>query len=282
MTCVVVLWLQWLPYDWRYQLGYIIYRWILVVYFFVWLVKAGIAEASPEYFIYLTNWAHISYNTYLIVAAASSTFKLISSHFLTSRRTPNSMDHPSEEEEPDGLWNISRNQLSWYQMVHWVCFSIGNEMAIGVMVLYWTFIYRGDDIDGVNANTHLLNGVLSVVDVWVSGVPVWFLHCVYIMAYGAAYSIFSGLYFIVTGENIYDVLDYKGHTGSAVALYLGVVFLLLPVLHMCVCLMYVGRVWVVSRVCRTWGRHCAHTSRSNPSEQTLELTDVRTWSDSDP
>lgn len=142
---------------------------------------AGKSQGDGYYFIYLTNWAHISYNTYLIVAAVSTSTKQIMVYRRSRQQnTTHSRDYLTAG-EPAGYWNTSGNQLDWYQMVYWVLFTIGNELATCIMVLYFLLIYRGDEIDGVDANTHLTNGLLSLVDLWISGLPVNFLHFVYIV-----------------------------------------------------------------------------------------------------
>lgn len=274
--------MQWVPYKLPHQLIYVAYRWMLVLYFFIWLVLAGTGQGNGRYFIYLTNWAHISYNTYLIVAALSTTWRILSTHWISTRGQAISVHHDYlSVAEPSDYWNLSNNRLSWYQMVHWVFYSIGNELALCVMILYWTFIYRGEDVDGVNANTHLLNGVLSLVDMWISGLPINYLHVIYILVFSAVYSVFSGLYFIATGDSIYPVLDYGSNPGAAVGLYLALTFLLLPTVHFLVYLMYLGKQWVVYRACAVrharWGDRMS-TSSPLSSEQLVELTNLRAQS----
>lgn len=87
------------------------------------------------------------------------------------------------------------------------------------------------------------------------------------------YSIFSGVYFLSTGENIYDVLDYRSAPGAAVGLYLSLTFLLLPLLHSVVYFMYLGREWVVYRVCAL---RQAKFSESDHEEvgNSVELTEL--------
>lgn len=275
--------MQWLPYRFPHQLIYVAYRWALVLYFFIWLVMAGTSQGNGKYFIYLTNWAHLSYNIYLIVAAISTTLKLSTTH-CTKRAERSTFlhyrDYPSVT-EPSGYCNLSNNHLSWYQMVHWVFYSIGNEFALCIMILYWSFIYRGGTVDGVNANTHLLNGVLSLVDMWLSGVPVNFLHFVYIVLFSAVYSVFTGVYYLCTGDIIYDVLDYRSNAGAAVGLYLSLTFILLPLVHVLVYLMYVGKQWVVYRVCAVRHAKWSGGEMLEHPAMSVELTDMRTQTESD-
>lgn len=237
-------------------------------------------QDKKVYFIYLTNWAHLLYNTYLIVSAVSTTLKAVKTHCTKKQESLFNRDYLNVA-EPDGYWNISNNTLSWYQMIHWVFYTIGNEFAFCIMVMYWTLIYRGGTIDGVNANTHLLNGILSLVDMWISGLPVNLLHFVYIMALSIVYSTFAGIYFIASGEIIYTgVLDYDNSPGAAVGLYLGLTFVLLPVLHSLMYLMYLGKQWVVYHSCAV--RHVKISEFSMDHQASLELTDMHTLSnDSD-
>jgi len=91
-------------------------------------------------------------------------------------------------------------------------------MAFCVLLLYWSLLYRGGPVDGINANTHLTNGLIALVDLWVSGTPVQILHFIYLQAFGVAYAVFTGIYYVAGGTNIggqpyvYPVLDYENGT----------------------------------------------------------------------
>ena len=229
------------------------------------------------YFIYLTNWAHLLYNTYLIVSALSTTFKVAKTYYTKKQESLLNRDYLNITES-DGYWNTSNNTLSWYQMIHWVLYTIGNEFAFCIMVMYWTLIYRGGTIDGVNANTHLFNGILSLVDMWVSGLPFNLLHFVYIMALSVVYSTFSGIYYIGGGGIIYPgVLDYDRSPGAAVGLNLGLTFVLLPVVHSLLYLMYLGKQWVIYHSCAV--RHVKISGSSMDHQASLELINMHTDSE---
>ena len=253
--------MQWLPCKYPHQLLYIIYRWLLVLYFFIWLIIAGKEAGNPRYFIFLTNWAHISYNLYLLISALSTTAKVVNVHCLTKHKQSNRNGVNTTK-----CCSTPINQLTWYQMIHWLFYTIGNESAIFVCFLYWCFIYRGGNITGVNANTHLVNGLLAFVDLWISGTPVNFLHCVYLMIFGAIYSTFSGIYFVLTGEVIYYVLDYRENAGGAVGLYLALIFLLLPAIHSLIFAIYLCKQWALNRRCFVYQRR--------PSERDLKVAAV--------
>lgn len=136
--------MQWLPYKWPHQALYLIYRWVLTIYFFTWLIISGVGSDGPNYFIYLTNWAFVLLNLYLLVAAVSSTTQYLTVHFLY----PNEGNSPSKDngysvEKPLGCCGYTSNTLSWYQMLHWLLFTLSADGAFTISFLYWTLLYGG-------------------------------------------------------------------------------------------------------------------------------------------
>lgn len=132
-------------------------------------------------------------------------------------------------------------------MFQWLFFVIGNEAAFVVLVLYWTLVYRGEMVVGTTANIHLINGLISLVDLWVSGTPVNTLHAVYLMIFGGVYTIFSGIYFVLSRDIIYrKVLDYEKSAGLAVVSCFTSVFVVLPIIHIGIFyLQYVSKFWIL-------------------------------------
>ena len=210
------------------------YRWFLAFYFLSWLIVSGVkSEEGPRYLVFLTHWGFITLNTYLLIAALSSTTKYLSMHLLCPTREYD-LRRRSEYSfsKPEGCCGHSNNKLSWYQMLHWIFFLLANELAVTIMILYWSLLYRGGAVDGINANVHLMNGLVALLDLWVSGVPINFLHVIYPMIFGAVYGLFSGIYYAITEDVIYQrVLDYGEHLGTAVGVVLGVVLVFIPLMH---------------------------------------------------
>ena len=130
-------------------------------------------------------------------------------------------------------------------MIHWVFFTLGNGSAVCVLVLYWSLIYRGGSISGISANHHLLNGIFALLDVFICGLPVNFLHCIYLMVFSIVYSTFAGIYSLSSGKNIYRILDYQNRAGSAVILELLLIFLFIPSIQIILYVVYMGRVCLV-------------------------------------
>ena len=188
---------------------------------------------------------------YLLWAALAATFKYFKANFYDHTRITQATESSCVVElksftaKPTGCCGAKGNGIAWYHQVHWALFNIGAEAAFIVLILYWSFIYAGQSIDGVNANTHVVNGLVSIIDMLVTGTPIRFLHIYFLPAYGATYVAFSGFYYAANGTNvggdqpyIYSVLDYGGSPGGAVGIIVGVVFILAPIVHLLFYAMY--------------------------------------------
>ncbi len=155
--------------------------------------------------------------------------------------------------KPQGCCGFNSNKLSWYQMIHWATFSMFSEMALIVSILYWAVIYDSNfhTLDGVNLNTHLINGIVSVIDVFFFGVPINLLHFVYPVSYGVVYASFSGIYYGANGTNlngsryIYETLDYGNNPSIASLLAILVVILYIPLIHLVFYAVHLGRFWLL-------------------------------------
>ncbi len=241
--------LQWLPYDWHCQAIYLVYRWIIAFYFLGWIIANWVVTTEGRrYFVILTNWAFITYNLYLIIAALSTTVSYLSTHFICKQAE----DEFSREDDfvikkLSGCCGYQDNKLSWYQMIHWLFFTIGNELAFVILLLYWILLYRGGPVDGINANTHIVNGFVAVVDFVVSGVPVNLLHFIYLMIYGSIYVIFTGIYFVFTNDIIYPVIDYENRRVTATVVDVCLAIIVFPLVHILFYFMYLDKLWIMYR-----------------------------------
>ena len=248
--------MQWLPKEIKWQWIYLVFRWFMAAYFFGWLIPSGInvPNTSARYFIFLTNWCYLMWNCYLIISAISATVKVSLVYYRGERSGLTSTQACPKPyidiNKPVGCCGQSNDATSWYQKVQWVFFYLGAEMAVIVLILYWALIYNGGAVDGVNANTHLVNGIIALIDILFSGVPVRIFHFIYGIAFGATYVVFTGIYFAADGTNehgdpyIYDVIDYGNNPGSATGWVLAVVLVLLPLVHLVLFGLYTVRFWL--------------------------------------
>ncbi len=239
---------------------HVIYRWIVLGYFIGWLTASGVqfSNNGARYLIYLTNWAIIGFVVYLLVAALSVTTKFLTVHCLHKSQDDAAVCAQQDYQfnKPQGCCGYKSNRLSWYQMIHWAAFSVCSEIAFVITILYWAILYDpnspADALDGVNVNTHLVNGLVSIIDVFFFGVPVNLLHIIYPVSFGAAYASFSGIYWAANGTNpgnneryIYSLLDYSKNPSFAAIIAILVVVLFIPLMHMVFYAIYLGRFWLV-------------------------------------
>ena len=232
---------------------------------------SGVGSDGPNYFIFLTNWGFLTLNLYLLFAAISTTTKYLTVHLVCPAELENDKDNCFKK--PTGCCGYSDNRINWYQMIHWVLFTLGIDTAFTVTVLYWALLYRGGDVDGVNANTHLVNGIVAVAEVWISGVPVQLLHFIYPVIYAAVYSVFSGIYFVAScGLVIYDdVLDYGERLGHAVGVVVAVTLVFIPLVHLVIYLQYFVKFWILYCI---FGQKRKSAVDSEGNQQKSEVTAV--------
>ena len=228
----------------------------MAFYFLGWLIGSGIQfqDSGPRWLIFLTNWAIVGFVIYLFLAALSVTTKFFTVHACKKSDCKHSSDRTTDYQfkKPQGCCGYGSNQLSWYQMIHWASFSICAEMALVVTILYWALLYGGWPVDGIDANTHLVNGIVSVLDVLVLGVPISLLHVIYPMSFAGVYAGFTGIYWAANGTNpstggryIYPLIDYSSSPIFASIIVILVVILFVPVIHLVYYALYLARFWLV-------------------------------------
>ena len=197
-----------------------------------------------------------------------------------------SLAYQRDLESSSGCCGRGYNRISWYHMIQWALFLIGTEVAVFLTILYWPLLYRPDiPISGVNFNTHGTQGIISVIELLITGVPIRFYHFYFTQTFGAVYVIFSAIYFAAGGTNvrgrpyIYSVLDYGSDPGSSTGLVLGVVLAFLPVIHFLFYLIYVARYWILYLIYgKRWSSSPDHTKleegKESSSTEDTELKEL--------
>ncbi len=253
-----------------------IYRWIIAFYFLGWLITAGVRTADARWFIYLTNWSIVGFNIYLILAALSVTTKFVSVHIFKTADVEESRSTQYNFDKPIGCCGYGNNRLSWYQMIHWASFSVFGEIALAILILFWSILYSGGPVGAVSIHHHLVNGVLIVVDLLFFGVPVSLLHVIYPVSFAATYSSFNVIYWGANGTNpfngeryVYSVLDYSLNPTLAVILVVAVTLLFMPFVHLIFYSLYLARFWLVYAI---YGRsHVSCWGEKATENRTLEM-----------
>lgn len=237
-----------------------------------WLIASGVESTSgPRWLIFLTNWSIVGFNIYLFLAALSVTVKFLSVHVFKTEDSEEFRSTQYNFDKPKGCCGYRSNRLSWYQMIHWASFAIFGDIALAIVILFWTILYRGGPESGVSIHHHLLNGIVIVVDVLFFGVPVSLLHFIYPVLFSSTYSIYTGIYWAANGTNpfneqrfVYSALDYSETPTVASITVVLVVFFLMPILHLISYALHMACFWLVYAI---YGR----SNVSNLRKQTVEI-----------
>ena len=234
---------------------YLLYRIIVSFYFLVWLLAISINSSSPKILIFLTQWSFIALNAYLISAAVTTSINFFLVYVRPKRKRVESP--PEEDDSHDGRQCCRHpgDQTTPCDKVTWVLFLLGVESAFMVTLLFWILIgNRAELSPSVNAHVHVLNGVVALVEVWLTGIPVHLLHFVYPLLFASTYGAFTGVYYAANGtgptgeRDIYPVvLDYGSQPGLAVGtLVVAIVTCLM--IHLFFHFQYILRHWLTSRL----------------------------------
>ena len=146
-------------------------------------------------------------------------------------------------EQLDASSQSRPSKTPWYFKLSWLLFNINISIAPLVTVVYWSLLHDFSDSAGrdplgfgTNVNIHAINSVLMILDLFVSAYPVRIVHCVYAIAYGVVYVVFSLIYWAAGGVNpyngepaIYPVLDWENIPGLTVAFILGFMVVLIVI-----------------------------------------------------
>ena len=254
-----LIFLQWLPPHWKWQWLYVVYRWIVALYFFAWfmvILNNANISLKAKYLIYITNWAFIVWNTYLIFAAVSVTINTICEN--TSMRDSILRRKSCQNELTVAYTDEAekrQTQLTWYDKLQWLLFSIGTECAVAVTVLYWGLFYDPHSEHNLfsidSLHMHLINGIVALIELWITAIPIRFYHALHLILFALCYILFTVFYYVASGTDpsgnkfIYPFLNYESNPGGALGLALGCVFIFTTLIHMVFFTLYLCRCFFI-------------------------------------
>ena len=116
-------------------------------------------------------------------------------------------------------------------------------------------MHAGWQLTLVDVSAHAVNSIYVVCDVCVTGIPVRMLHFYQTLIFGAAFAIFSLIYWVAGGTNwegkdyIYSSLDYTNKPTTTAISWLAVL-VSCAVLHLLMYGVYRLRAYLYSRCAR--------------------------------
>ena len=90
--------------------------------------------------------------------------------------------------------------------VYWVLYSVTIQGTIFAVIGCWGLVIDPvtDSITYANLLKHLIAGILVVVGLFVTAIPIRILHVIYPITFTAIWIIFSGIYYVAGGTDIYS------------------------------------------------------------------------------
>lgn len=241
---------------------YLVYRWVIMLYFLLWLAVSifhAVDGVKLKYLIFLTHWGFIVWNGYLVLAAVTVTVAALSKlgrHNVT-HDCQEKFDTSSDGGGPE-CCKTALVPLEISFKLQWALFLIGGEYAVVISILYWAFYTDPNSDQNLytldSLNLHAINGIFAVVELWLSGIPVRVCHAVYSIVFGCVYVLFSILYYAADGEDskghrfIYPFLDYGSNAEAAVSLAVSCAVFLVGGIHLIFFLQYKGRKCVTDKI----------------------------------
>ena len=177
---------------------------------------------------------------YLIWSAISVTIRYI------QQNVPQCMKYKDKQQQIDDELDLMTskptgcckyNSLQWYEIIHWVLYTVGGEAAIVISILFWALLRSL--FNYYSFMSHLVNALIAVLDIWVTRLPIRLYHAVYLVMFSAVYIVFTGIYFVAGGGNefnnatyIYPVLDYEESPDTASGIAIGLALVYVPLIHL--------------------------------------------------
>lgn len=245
--------------------------------YFVWAIVIG----KGYFFVYASTFAFLLFTFYLLWSSIYVTARYFQ-HFVPCCKQfcEKQQNEETYHQKSLGHCNVESDSIKWYEKVQWFLFTIGVESTLSITLIYWPFgdIQRDDNFEfygHVNIALHLVNGVVALIDIWMSQIPVHLYHGIYLVGATSFYAIFTGLYYVSGGGNdydngtyIYSQIDYGESPGTASVFVIGVTIIYMPLVHLFVYVNFLMRerlLYVVKRMCCKLHKNDSSTCNGNIS-----------------
>ncbi|XP_070573629.1 protein rolling stone-like [Ptychodera flava] len=193
-------------------LVFVVYRVILAMYFLGWClysIISGIITIGGKYFTYLTSWGFMTVTAYLVTASSATCY------FQVQRMLKGQSNGSQHRDTP------------WYFMLSWLLYNLAAIVAPIVTLIYWAALYQGYGINVYDFHLHAVNLIAMALEVMIAAMPVRYVHVIYPIIYGTCYMVFTLIYWGITGNIVYSILDYSENPGLATATIFGCLALIL-------------------------------------------------------
>lgn len=230
----------------------------------MWLLAISINTASPNLLLFLTQWSFIALNAYLLVALLTTVINFIRIYVYPKKKRVESSPDSNDDDDDDYhstvkccRYKSQMDQITLCDKLTWFLFLVGTQSALLTVLLFWILIGDEEEVEvsvSVNVHVHILNGVVALLEVWVTGIPIHLLHFIYMVLFASTYGVFTGIHYGINGTGIdgeryiYPILDYESQPGVAAGTVIVCILVVCPLIHVLFYLQYLLRDWITSRL----------------------------------
>ena len=189
----------------------------MFLYIFAWLiVSAAVTPSGGRWLVFLTNLSYL-----VLVLGTGAIAILCVVYTIVYYANRNCIQNLPKVETPIQL-TYTQDNIPWYVKLVWFLYISGSTLAVLVTIGFWAVLYRCDNSScapsALTVHTHGVNGLLALIDLFISRVPFQFLHFFYPAILTALYALLNGIYYAAGGGVIYTPINYGGNLGIAVVL----------------------------------------------------------------
>lgn len=128
----------------------------------------------------------------------------------------------------------------------WLLSSISLTICSLVVIFYWTVLHDFNTPLELNLQSYLLidrhgiNLFLLVVEFFLHIVPIQILHFIYPFGFGLLYAIFNITYFFITGDGVYEFVDWRDNLGPTIGTFIGTMVFII-IMHVVLFFIYLAK-----------------------------------------
>jgi len=237
---------RWISHGEDYvSVWYLVYKTVLTCYLLGFYVYNHIYYRQKwgnedwwKYWIYLTHWGYEVFIWHRIldfgmVVARFASENYYKDEFQKPRENSNSVEEGGGDNPAFRKPFLHETNHFWNQLL-WFMTTTSYTLALNITVAYWTLLYspthpRTTLENFVNVNEHLIQGLVALLDTFVSASPRRLVHVWAPMVLSGAYVTFNAIYITTGGTNeygedyIYSILKWNESPGKSVLFVLGAV-----------------------------------------------------------
>ncbi|XP_062589233.1 protein rolling stone-like [Saccostrea cucullata] len=180
---------------------------------------------NPKWLSFLTNWGYTLLAMFSILDCVVTLYASISNK---------------------ELLRIENDDLPWFMKIQWILFNVSTVTALVITLLFYTLLTP--NLTANSILTHAVNSVYALSNLTLCAKPVRILHVYQPVTLAVLYTVFSVIYHQAGGGSIYDILDWD-KVQNTVLLSLGVVFIVVPLIHLVCFTIYKLRVFASKSCC---------------------------------